>query len=272
MKHANGTSAQKQSRPAPATALSHPDKVLYPELGLTKRDLANYYEVAAEVMLPHVAHRPLTLLRCPEGRAKQCFFQKHPGETLGEGLYRVTVKSSDGTDEYAAIEDARGLLALVQMGALELHIWGALADDSERPDRLVFDLDPDPELKFSEVITGARALRALLDELGLKSWIKTTGGKGLHVTVPIQPEHGWDEVRAFCQHVAQELTRREPERYVATMSKAKRHGKIFVDYLRNARGATFVAPYSSRAREGATVAMPIAWDDLSGKFRPESFT
>jgi bifunctional non-homologous end joining protein LigD len=263
---------QKQARRAEPSALSHPEKVLYPELGLTKRDLADYYELVAGVMLPHVVNRPLTLLRCPEGRQKQCFFQKHPGETLADGLRRITVKSSDGNAEYAAIEDERGLLALVQMGVLEVHIWGALANDSERPDRLVFDLDPDPALKFGEVMSAARAVRALLEEMGLKSWLKTTGGKGLHVTVPLLPDHGWDEIKSFCQYVAQELVRREPDRYVATMSKAKRSGKTFIDYLRNGRGATFIAPYSPRARAGAGIAMPIAWEDLTAKFQPDSFT
>ena len=263
--------ARRKPAPAvPATTLSHPEKVLYPELGLTKRDLAEYYETVSELMLPHVINRPLTLLRCPEGRQKQCFFQKHPGDSLAEGLVRVQVPSSEGTSEYAAIADARGLPALVQMGALEAHIWGALASDAERPDRLVFDLDPAPDVDFRETIVGARALRELLDELGLKSWVKTTGGKGLHVTVPVVPQAGWDQVKEFCRAVAEELTRREPERYVATMSKAKRTGKIFIDYLRNGRGATFIAPYSPRAREGALVAMPIAWEDLSPKFRPEA--
>jgi len=261
--------------PAPAAskpALTHPDKVLYPELGLTKRELADYYELVGPLMVPHVANRPLTLLRCPEGRQKQCFFQKHPGETLAEGLVRVQAPSSDGSSEYAALADARGLTALVQMGVLEVHVWGALASDAEHPDRLVFDLDPAPELAFQETIAGAHALRKLLEELGLQSWVKTTGGKGLHVTVPIVPQPGWDEVKAFCRAVAEELTRRDPERYLATMSKAKRRGKIFVDYLRNSRGATFIAPYSPRAREGAMIAMPVEWDDLSAKFKPESFS
>jgi bifunctional non-homologous end joining protein LigD len=276
-KSSKKTSEKKAPRTPPAKRsaepeLTHPERVLYPELGLTKRDLADYFAQICELMLPHVQDRPLTLLRCPEGRAKQCFFQKHPGESLAEGLGRVTVKSSEGTAEYAVIRAARGLQALAQMSVLEVHIWGALESDSEHPDRLVYDLDPDPEMKFGDVIAGARAVRALLKELGLESWVKTTGGKGLHVTVPILPERGWDEIKAFCQHVAQELARREPERYVATMSKAKRRGKIFIDYLRNARGATFVAPYSPRARPGAGVAMPIAWADLSAKFMPEKFT
>ncbi|MET0792665.1 MAG: DNA ligase D, partial [Polyangiaceae bacterium] len=217
------TSVKRGAARAPtAPALSHPDRVLYPELELTKRELAEYYELVTDVMLPHVIHRPLTLLRCPEGRTKQCFFQKHPGDSLAEGLVRVQVPSSDGEDEYAAIEDARGLPALVQMSALEVHIWGALAKDADHPDRLVFDLDPDAGLDFKDVVTAARATRALLEELGLKSWVKTTGGKGLHVTVPITPRADWDEVKAFCRAVAEELARREPERYIATMSKAKR--------------------------------------------------
>ncbi len=251
----------KQDKPLPASTveLSHPDKILYPELGLTKRELSSYYELVCEVMLPHVINRPLTLLRCPEGRQKQCFFQKHPGASLAEGLVRVQVPASDGKSEYTAIADERGLLALVQMGVLEVHLWGALASDAEHPDRLVFDLDPAPDLDFEATMEGARALRELLEELGLKSWLKTTGGKGLHVTVPITPQAGWDEVKAFSRAVAAELTRRAPARYLATMSKAKRQGKIFVDYLRNGRGATFVAPYSPRAREGALIAMPVAW-------------
>lgn len=253
------------------TALSHPDKVLYPELGLTKRELADYYELVSGVMLPQVVNRPLTLLRCPEGRQKQCFFQKHPGDHLAEGLVRVQVPSSDGSAEYAAIADARGLSALAQMGVLEVHLWGALASNAEHPDRIVFDLDPAPELDFKATIQGAHALRELLEELDLQSWVKTTGGKGLHVTVPIVPRADWDEVKDFCRSVAEELTRRDPERYLATMSKAKRTGKIFVDYLRNGRGATFIAPYSPRAREGATIAMPVEWDDLSPKFKPEIF-
>ncbi len=265
-------SKKKPARAAASSELSHPDRVLYPELGLTKRELSQYYALVSDVMLPHVIQRPLTLLRCPEGRNKQCFFQKHPGESLAEGLTRVQVPSSDGQDEYAAIEDRRGLLALVQMSALEVHVWGALAGDADHPDRLVFDLDPDLGLDFKDVLVAARATSALLAELGLQSWVKTTGGKGLHVTVPIAPRADWDEVKAFCRGVAEELTRREPERYVATMSKAKRRGKIFIDYLRNGRGATFIAPYSPRAREGAPIAMPIEWDELTPKFKPEAFS
>lgn len=257
---------------AESAALSHPDKVLYPELGISKRELAEYFELVSELMLPQVRHRPLTLLRCPEGTSKQCFFQKHPGKSLADGLIRVQVPSSDGNSEYATIDDERGLWGLAQMGVLEAHIWGAHAEDAEHPDQLVFDLDPDPSVGFGEVMKAARAVRQLLeDEYGLKSWLKTTGGKGLHVTVPITPRADWDEAKAFCREVAEELTRRDPERYIATMSKAKRKGKIFIDYLRNARGQTFVAPYSPRAREAAGIAMPIEWEQLTAKLEPSAF-
>jgi bifunctional non-homologous end joining protein LigD len=260
-------------RPAPSAAppLTHPDKVLYPDLGITKRELYAYFEAVSAYMLPQVVNRPLTLVRCPEGSGKKCFFQKHPGASLAEGLRRVTVHASEGEAEYAAIEDERGLLSLVQMGVLEVHIWGAHADDSEHPDQLVFDLDPDTGLAFKDVIVAAHDMRALLEEYELESWVKTTGGKGLHVTVPIVPRAGWDEVKIFCRQLAEEMATRAPERYLASMSKAKRKGKVFIDYLRNGRGQTFVAPYSPRARVGAGIAMPVAWDELSAKFDPEAF-
>ena len=262
----------KASKAKAKAQLSNPDKVLYPELGISKRELAEYYESVAALMLPHVYHRPLTLLRCPEGTAKQCFFQKHPGEGLADGLIRVQVPSSDGNSEYAAIDDERGISGLAQMGVLEAHVWGALSEDADHPDLLVFDLDPDPSVGFGEVIVAAKAVRQLLEkDHGLKSWLKTTGGKGLHVTVPIVPRADWDEVKAFCKEIAEELTRREPDRYVATMSKAKRKGKTFIDYLRNGRGQTFVAPYSPRAREAAGVAMPIEWEQLTSKLDPSAF-
>ncbi len=266
--------AKSPAPPARGTAeppLTHPDRVLYPDLGINKRELYAYYELVAELMLPQVVNRPLTLLRCPEGSGKPCFFQKHPGVSLAAGLRRVMVQASEGRAEYAAIEDRRGLLSLVQMGVLEAHISGALADNSDRPNQIVFDLDPDAGLEFADVIRAAHAVRDLLSEFKLKSWLKTTGGKGLHVTVPIEPQADWEEVKAFCRSVAEELARREPDRYLAVMSKAKRKGKIFVDYLRNGRGQTFIAPYSARARAGAGIAMPIEWDALSAKFRPDVF-
>ena len=228
--------------------LSHPEKVLYPEQDITKRDLANYYVRVAEWMLPHVKGRPLALLRCPEGHTKSCFFQKHPGQGASEHLRQVNVSASGPAEYNLTIVDTASLVALVQMGVLEIHAWGCLSRQLEKPDRLIFDLDPDPGVEWPEVVRAARELRLLLEELDLESFLKTTGGKGLHVVVPVVPRMDWDEAKAFCHAVADFMVRGAPDRYIATMSKAARKGKIFVDYLRNGRGATAVAAYSTRAR------------------------
>ncbi len=252
--------------------LTHPDKVLYPELGITKRELFEYYELVAERMLPHVANRPLTLVRCPNGWTKACFFQKHLGQGTLEGVRTVSIPEQDAKAPYAVIDDAGGLFALVQLGALEVHTWGSRADDLERPDLLVFDLDPDPSVEFGAVVDCARHLRAIFRAAKLESFVKTTGGKGLHVCVPIEPDLDWTQARSFCERLAKEIAASEPDKYLANASKARRKGKIFIDYLRNARGATFVAPYSTRARENAPLAVPVDWDELDAKFRPERFT
>ncbi len=252
--------------------LTNPDKVLYPEQGLTKRDLALYYEAVAAWMLPHVAGRPLTLVRCPEGRHRHCFFQKHHSAGMPEAIAAIPVYDSEGDEPYMAISTREGLGALVQVGALEIHTWGAHADRAERPDLLVLDLDPDPELPFSAVVEGALLLRGLLGELGLESFVKTTGGKGLHVCFPVERRQSWDEAKAFCKKLADTLERHQPERYVSNMAKARRKGKIFVDYLRNGRGATFVAPYSTRARPDAPVALPLGWTELRADLDPRTFT
>lgn len=260
---------QAPTAPYPIT---HPDKVLYPEQGITKRELLDYYALVAERMLPHVANRPLTLVRCPNGRGKPCFFQKHPGEGMPAGLRSVSIREKEGKSPYSVIDDASGLFGLVQLGSLEIHTWGSRADDFEHPDVLVFDLDPDPSVDYAAVITGAHAIREVFEAAKLETFVKTTGGKGLHVCVPVAPELGWDEIKAFTEHVAQALAQRSPQLYVATQSKARRRGKIFIDYLRNGRGATFIAPYSTRARENAPVATPLEWDELSPKLPPDHFT
>jgi bifunctional non-homologous end joining protein LigD len=252
--------------------LSHPDKVLYPEDGYTKLDLANYYVEVGSWMLPHVESRLLSLVRCPAGSGGKCFFQKHPGEGTSDVFDRYPVEESNGVEEYLAIKDIAGLVALVQMGVLEIHIWGSQADRFERPDRLIFDLDPDPTVKWPQVVTAAKEVRLLLEELGLESFIKTTGGKGLHIAVPIQRRTDWDDAKAFCRAVADFMVAAAPDRYIAKMSKAARRGKIFIDYLRNDRGATAVAPYSTRVKPGATVSVPITWDELSSKLKSDHFT
>jgi bifunctional non-homologous end joining protein LigD len=245
--------------------------VLYPELGITKQELLDYYALVAERMLPHVGNRPLTLVRCPNGRHKHCFFQKHPGEGVPKGLRSVAIREKEGKSPYSVIDDAEGLFGLVQLGALEIHTWGSRADDFEHPDILVFDLDPDPKLGYGPVIDGARLIRRIFESAKLETFVKTTGGKGLHVCVPIVADLDWDTVKDFTGRIAEAMAGASPELYVATVSKAKRTGKTFIDYLRNGRGATFIAPYSTRARENAPVAVPLEWDELSLKLPPDHF-
>jgi bifunctional non-homologous end joining protein LigD len=252
-------------------ALSHPDRVLYPEQGITKRELALFYEDIAEWILPHLAGRPLTLVRCPEGYQKECFYQKHVGENLPDWVRRVAIKEKGSVGKYVVVDSLPGLISLVQMGVLEIHTWGSRSDRIEQPDRLTFDLDPDPELPWKRMIEAARSLRRMLGGLGLNGFVKTTGGKGLHVVVPIVRKYEWDEIKEFSKRVAGQMTREAPDRYLATMSKARRNGKIFIDYLRNGRGATAVAAYSTRARAGAAVSTPLTWEEVAAGVGPDRF-
>ncbi len=251
--------------------LTNPDRLLYPEQGITKRELALFYEEIADRILPHLAGRPLTLVRCPQGHQKECFYQKHVGENLPDWVRRVPIKEGGSVEKYVVIDSLPGLIALVQMGVLEIHTWGSRSDRIEQPDRLTFDLDPDPGLPWARVIEAARALRHKLAGLGLNAFAKTTGGKGLHVVVPIVRKYRWDEIKTFCKSLAESMTREEPERYLATMSKAKRKGKILIDYLRNGRGATAVAAYSTRAKSGAPVSTPVSWKEVAAGIRPDQF-
>jgi bifunctional non-homologous end joining protein LigD len=253
--------------------LTHPERVLFPDSGLTKLGLANYYAQIAEWILPELADRPLSLVRCPDGQAAgKCFFQKHTSVGTPKSLGRVTIEEKNGPGEYVYVQDAEGLIALVQMSVLEIHPWGAKRDNVERPDRLTIDLDPGPDVPWSRVVDGAFAARALLAEHELESFVKTTGGKGLHVVVPISPRRQtWDEAKRFCKHIAGLLADQSPKLYTINMAKAARKGKIFVDYLRNDRGATAVAAYSTRARPGATVSTPVSWDELSPAIRSDHF-
>jgi bifunctional non-homologous end joining protein LigD len=252
--------------------LTHPDRVLYPQQGLTKRGLAEYYVEVADWILPHVAGRPLSLVRCPSGQGKECFYQKHISKGLPEGLREVMIKESEGEEPYSVVDGVEGLLALVQMNVLEIHPWGSRAEDVERPDRLIFDLDPDPSVGWPQVIEAGLEMRERLAAMKLTSFVKTTGGKGLHVVVPITPRQEWPEVKAFCEAVATAAARDSPDRYTTNMAKAARPGKIFLDYLRNGRGATAIAAYSPRARPGAPVATPLAWDELSPSLGSDHYT
>lgn len=267
-KDADEVSVEKpQPAPPPKSAIkiTNPDRLIFPASKVTKGDLAAYYEAIGPAMAPWALDRPISLVRCPQGRGKKCFFQKHDAGSFGDTVGQVDILEKDGGVEpylYAPSIDA--LVACVQMGTIEFHGWGSRVDDVEKPDRLVFDLDPDEGLDFGDVRSAARDIRRTLDHLGLTSFAMLSGGKGLHVVVPLTPQAEWTAVKDFAQRFALALSANEPDRFVGTMSKAKRKGRIFIDWLRNQRGATAVLPYSARARAGAPVAAPIAWDELDG--------
>lgn len=251
--------------------LTHPDRILYPEQNVTKRDLARYLEKMAPLMLPHLKNRPVTLVRCPQGRGKACFYQKHPTD-MPEHMRTVAIQESTGKNPYLLVDDTAGLVSLAQMSVLEIHLWGSSTEHLERPDRLVFDLDPAEDVPWAKTILAAKRCRDKLEKMGLTSFLKTTGGKGLHVVVPIAPDLPWDAVKLFTQAVAQSLSNEHPGEYVTRATKSLRAGKIFIDYLRNGRGATSVCPFSPRAKPAAPVSYPIHWSDLSPKIRPDQFT
>jgi bifunctional non-homologous end joining protein LigD len=252
--------------------ITHADRVVYPDQGVTKGALARYYHAVAEYILPHVAGRPAVLVRCPNGLAQACFYQKHAGPWAPASLRRVRIAEKTKTREYLVVDDVAGLVGLIQMGVLEVHTWNAQADRLETPDRVVFDLDPGPGVPWRAVVAAARLIRATLEESRLRSFVKTTGGKGLHVVAPIDPGPGWSECLAFTERLAEALVTETPRALTTTMAKSARPGKIFIDYLRNQRGATSVAAFSTRARPGAPVSMPLSWDELGSVRASDQFT
>jgi bifunctional non-homologous end joining protein LigD len=259
--------------PPSGVRLTSPEKVLWPDTGITKQDLAAYYATHADIILPHVKDRPLSIVRCPDGASSECFFQKHHNASTPEGIETVGIREKDGsTAQYLVIRTRKGLIAAAQISALELHVWGCRAHAIENPERIVFDLDPDEGLGFAQVRAAALEVRDVLASLGLTTFPMLTGGKGIHVIAPIARKNTWVEVKAFSQGVAKMLAAAAPDRYVANMSKAKRRGRIFVDYLRNERGSTAIAPFSPRRRPGATVATPIAWRELPRMASAAEFT
>ena len=253
--------------------ISSRDRVIFPDAEATKGDLADYYAEIAPLMLPFTAHRPVSLVRCPQGRAKKCFFQKHDSGSFGDAVHHVPIAEKDGGHEdYLYIDHADGLLSCVQMGSIEFHIWAAHVRDVEAPDRMVFDLDPDEGLNFDHVVKAAEDIRNTLADIGLVSFAMLSGGKGVHVIVPLDTGHSWEAHKDFARRFSEALAQSEPDRFVATMSKAKRTGKIFIDWLRNQRGATAIAPYSARSRAGAPVAVPVLWDELTDFESAAAFT
>ena len=250
--------------------VTHPGRVLFEEMGLTKEALARYYEAVAEWIVPELQHRPLSLVRCPQGPGEGCFYQKNIDEKFSAEIERVPVALGGG-GVYAAANSIGAVVALVQMGVIELHVWGATTRDLLRPDRMVFDLDPDAAVPWREVMAAAHLTRERLAALGLESFLKTSGGKGLHVVVPLARRHEWDEVKSFSRAVSESIAAEAPNRFLTKASKKERAGKIFIDYLRNAEGATTVGAYSVRARPGAPVSTPLHWDELAGRMKPAQF-
>lgn len=248
--------------------ISHPERPAYLRSEVTKGGLARYYLEVEEWLMPHWRGRPLVLVRCPQGGKTKCFFQKHARDGVPLEVPRVEIHEEEGVEEYLSIGTIEDVVRLVQLNVLEFHSWGSLAKNVEKPDRLVFDLDPSPEVGWREVVAAARDLRKVLEVMGLEAWLKSTGGKGLHLVVPIVPKEGWDVVSEFCHAVALWVEHHAPDRFTSNSRKASRKGKIFLDYLRNGRGASSILPFSARAREGVPVAAPISWDEASRLAEP----
>jgi bifunctional non-homologous end joining protein LigD len=251
--------------------VTHPDKIVDPETGLTKQALIDYYLAVAPLMLPHVIGRPLSLVRCPNGAGEKCFYQKQLGPGMPPGIGGVEIPNAKGgaTETYVTVQSGEGLAGLAQMNVLEIHPWGSNNLDLEHPDRIIFDLDPDEAVSWPTLGESALEVRERLKQLGLRSFVKTTGGKGLHVVAPIRPSLGWEPIKAFTHAFALQMEQDNSKLYISKMTKAARKNKIFVDYLRNEREATAVAPYSSRARLGMAAALPLDWDELKSPKAPK---
>ena len=257
------TAAPPPTAPQSHVKITNPDRVIFPDAKITKGQLADYYAAVAPILLPWLANRPVSLVRCPQGRAMQCFFQKHDAGSFGDHVHHVDIREKNGsTEPYLWVDDADGVRACVQMGTIEFHGWGSRVEDVEKPDRLVFDLDPDEGLDFAKVKTAAADLQRHLADMGLTSFAMLTGGKGVHVIVPLTPQAEWPAAKSFAERFARALGQAEPERFTANLKKAERKGRIFIDYLRNQRGSTAVMPYVARARPGAPVSIPLSWSEL----------
>ncbi|MBH1939598.1 DNA ligase D [Mobilitalea sibirica] len=251
--------------------ITNPDKVLFDDPKITKEEVIRYYAEVSIRMLPYVSHRLLSAIRCPKGISQTCFFKKHPGPGSKQVIAYPVSTSSGETEDYFYVENAAGLIEEAQMGTLEFHIWGSSVETLEMPDMMVFDLDPDEGMELDRVRQGVLDVRGILTELSLNSYLKTSGGKGYHVVVPLKPVASWEVFHDFARRVAEVMEQKWPDRYTSNVRKSKRKGKIFIDWMRNGRGATSIAPYSLRARKGARVSMPISWDELD-TVAPDSVT
>ena len=266
------SSAQPEKQPARTVTLTHPDRVYWPDAGITKAGLADYYTAVWPRIAPFIIDRPLALLRCPEGMEGPHFFQKNAWKGMNAHIVPLDDPMGDAAGHLIGIHELDGLMGLVQGATLEIHPWGASCRDWDHPDTLVMDLDPGEGVEWQAVITAAQEVRERLEASGLAAFVKTSGGKGLHVVAPLQPAADWDMAKTFSHTMAQAMAADSPDRFVATVSKAKRHGRILIDYLRNQRGATSVSPYSTRARTGAPVSMPVGWEELDTITGPAQFT
>jgi bifunctional non-homologous end joining protein LigD len=242
--------------------VTNPDKVIFDDPAITKADVVRYYAKVSERMLPYVSYRILSIVRCPKGISQSCFFKKHPGPD-NKGIVTIPILTNSGEKEdYFYIENASGLISEAQMGTLEFHTWGSRADDLEKPDIMVFDLDPDEGMDLSRVRQGVKDIKNVLEQLSLRAFLKTSGGKGYHVVVPFKPTVPWEPFHDFARRIAEVMETTWPDRYTSNIRKENRKNKIFIDWIRNGRGATSIAPYSIRARKGARVSMPIMWEEL----------
>ncbi|MFC3908561.1 DNA ligase D [Legionella dresdenensis] len=251
--------------------ITHPDKIIYPEDNYTKKDMLGYYDEVCDYILPFIQNRPLSLVRCPENY-HECFFQRHYNATTPKALKSIDIESKGHIEPYIYLDNREGLLSLVQMGVLEIHPWGSLITSLETPDIIVIDLDPAPDVTWKTTVAAALDIKEELSQLKLTSFVKTTGGKGLHVVIPIKPEYDWDVIKNFTHVFVEYLEQKNPERYISKMAKAKRGGKIFVDYLRNQRSATSVSAYSSRSRKHAPVSVPLDWNELTNRRSDTAYT
>lgn len=271
--HPAAPPSKKSSAEVAGVRLTNPDKILDEQSHLTKRQLAEYYAAVADHVLPHIAHRPLSIVRCPEGSGKPCFFQKHIGMGMPPGVDSVPVSLKKGgpPEDYVTVSKVEGLVGLGQMGVLEFHPWGSRNESLETPDRLIIDLDPDPAIPWDRLVASAIEVRDLMKNLGLETFVKSTGGKGIHVVAPIRPDHEWPEIKEFAHNFVLMMEHANPKLYLTKMTKSARTGRIYLDYLRNERGATAVAPYSPRNRAGVRVAVPLTWQELK-RTDPKQFT